>query len=288
MSQKKDVVYKVIVLGDGFVGKTAITVRFCEDRFQDDYKMTIGVSIANKILPYREQTYAIQLWDVAGQERFKFLRTSYYAGARGIVLVYDVTNKLTFQNLPNWIVEFQEKIGMKPAIVVGNKIDLPGSSERDPRTFERYTRQVTSDEGNAFADSINAPFFEVSAKEGTNINYMFPTLVDLIEGHFNSMEMKIDAFQSIEIGLQEMENLILYEEDRSKLYDALLKLKQSVFQENPYSMVLGNMNDWISFLPTNALGRMMRERLQQSLEAWKTYWSQSLQEGQAVSPKIKE
>lgn len=275
-------IFKVIVLGDGFVGKTAITTRFCEDQFQQEYKMTIGVNFGNKTLRYKNnEIYNLQIWDVAGQERFKFLRTSYYAGAFGVILVYDVTNKLTFLNLANWTVEFQEKIGTKPAIVVANKVDLPTSGMINQMTRRYYEREVSSEDGKEFADFLNAPYIETSAKNGLNVHQLFTTLVDLIEDKGYTNELYLDSYDTIEFGFTQLEGL-LYQQDVGKVYDALLKLKQSIFQQNPYSIVLGNVNAWAEYIPRSRLSRVIREKLAATITAWKVHYPQSMQEGQAV------
>lgn len=277
--------FKVIVLGDGFVGKTAITVRFCEDRFQKEYKMTIGVNFGVKKLTYNSEPYALQIWDVAGQQRFLFLRTRYYAGAFGVILVYDSTNKLTFQNLANWTQEFQEQIGNRPVVVVGNKIDLPTTGYIDPRSGKQYEKEVSYEEGKEFADSIAAPFYETSAKQNYNISEMFLRLIDLIERKKASISLDLDSYKTIEFGFKQLDTLI-EEGVRSKIFDGLLKLKHVIFKQNPYSIVLGNLNQWIDYVPKVQFNPVVRNGLTKSKDAWKLHYNHSLEEGQAVTAKI--
>jgi small GTP-binding protein len=278
-------VYKTLVLGDGFVGKTAIKSRFCEGTFEMDYKMTIGVNFGAKIFRYRNTTYALQIWDIAGQDRFKFLRNRFYAGAAGAVFVYDITNKLTFQNLENWIAEFQDYNETRPAVLVGNKTDLPSTGYIDPRTNKQYEKQVSFEEAQEFADSINAPLIEASAKENHHINEIFMRFVDCIEENRASNRMSIDSYKSISYGFEHLEDLIR-EGNSAKLFDGLLRLKQAIFNENPYSIVLGNINQWIEYIPNAEFTQAARDRLTQSKDAWRLYYKQSLREGQAVSEKI--
>lgn len=277
--------FKVIVLGDGFVGKTAITVRFCEDKFQKEYKMTIGVNFGVKKFKYKDNVYALQIWDIAGQERFKFLRTRYYIGAVGVILVYDVTNKLTFQNLNNWGSEFQKQIGTKPAIVVGNKVDLPSTGYIDPRTKKQYEKEVSFEEGEELAQSLNAPFFETSAKQGSHINDMFMTLVNVIEEKKESQKIDLTSFKSIDYGFAQLQDLI-NQGFSNKIFDGLLKLKTTIFRENPYSVVLGNINQWLTYIQKVQFNRVVREKFVESFQAWKIHYPHSLEEGQAVTSRL--
>ncbi|NHI91684.1 MAG: GTP-binding protein [Candidatus Lokiarchaeota archaeon] len=280
-----DALYKIVVLGDGFVGKTGITVRFCEGQFKEEYKMTIGVNFGSKKIKYNDKSYALQLWDIAGQQRFKLFRTQYYNGAVAVILVYDVTNKLTFKDLPNWISEFQEKMGSKPVIVVGNKVDLPESGEIDPRTKQPYTKEVSSEEGKEFAESINATFFETSAKTNLNIDNLFIQTINAIEGKLSSKIKIINTYNSIENGFEIIEEIIKSRQE-NKLYDALIRLKQSIFVSNPYSVVLGNITEWMIYLLSREMTNDIEDALIKSISAWKLYYNHSLQEGQAVQSSL--
>ena len=280
-----DALYKIVVLGDGFVGKTGITVRFCEGQFKEEYKMTIGVNFGSKKIRYNGKAYALQLWDIAGQQRFKLFRTQYYNGAIGVIMVYDVTNKLTFKDLPNWISEFQKKVGTRPIIIAANKVDLLESGEIDPRTKEPYTREVSTQEGQAFAESINAIYFETSAKTNLNLDNLFIKMIDLIEGKTTSQLNIIDTYDSIDLGFEIIEDIIQSNQEH-KLYDALIRLKQSIFVNNPYSIVLGNITEWMMYLLSRNLTEEIKEPLIRSVSAWKMYYNRSLQEGHAVQSTI--
>jgi len=279
--------FKILVLGDGFVGKTGTTIRFCEGQFKEEYKMTIGVNFGTKKIKYNKDqiTYTLQLWDIAGQERFKAFRTQYYSGSLGAIIIYDVCNKLTFMDIPNWVGEFQENMGNKPIVVAGNKVDLPGSGVIDPRTRKPYVRQVTPEEGKEYADSIDAFFFETSAKLGQNIDNMYAKMIDVINGKKVAKVLTLNSFDTIESGFDMIEKLIP-EKNPGKIYDILIRLKQTIFKTNPYSMVLGNMSQWIMYLPTATLTEDVSTSLSQSLDGWKKYYSSSLKEGEAVSSNI--
>jgi len=280
-----DSLYKIVVLGDGFAGKTAITVRFCEGQFMQEYKMTIGVNFGSKKIKYNTKAYALQLWDIAGQQRFKLFRTQYYNGAIGVIMVYDVTNKLTFKDLPNWISEFQEKVGTRPIIIAANKVDLPDSGEIDPRTNKPYAREVSMEEGQVFAESINATYFETSAKTNLNLDNMFVKMIDLIEGKTASNLNIIDTYASIDLGFEIIEDIIQTNQEK-ELYDALIRLKQSIFVNNPYSIVLGNITEWMMYLLARKITPEIKQSLIKSVAAWKLYHGRSLQEGQAVQSTL--
>ena len=282
---RTDNIYKIIVLGAGYVGKTGITIRFCEGYFKDEYKMTIGVNFGTKKFRYKNFNYGLQLWDIAGQERFQVFRTSYYSGAVGAILVYDVTNRLTFLDLPNWVHELQSVVGPKPIIVAANKMDLPDSGEIDPRTNELYRKEVSFKEGKYFADSINAMFLETSAKENYNIDNMFTTIVDGIDENMESYMFSLDSFNSVDAGFNALDQ-VLEENDKGKIYDVLIKLKQSIFSQNPYSIVLGNISEWIDFIPRMEWSFKVKSLLYKSLDAWRYYHNQSLQEGVPVTSRI--
>eukprot|EP01119_Soliformovum_irregulare_P025915 TRINITY_DN971_c0_g1_i1.p2 TRINITY_DN971_c0_g1~~TRINITY_DN971_c0_g1_i1.p2 ORF type:complete len:143 (+),score=38.29 TRINITY_DN971_c0_g1_i1:261-689(+) len=122
----------------------------------------------------------LQLWDTAGQERFQTITTSYYRGAHGILVVYDVTNKLTFKNVKTWLSDidrFTSSTVVKG--LVGNKMDVDTLPPEN-----KMKREVTFDEGKQFADSLNIPFFETSAKDGRNVDETFEALCQLVYFQF--------------------------------------------------------------------------------------------------------
>ena len=284
-SNSQSKLFKIIVLGDGFVGKTGITIRFCEGQFKEEYKMTIGVNFGTKQMNYKEKSYTLQLWDIAGQERFKIFRTNYYKGAMGVIIVYDATNRLTFLDIANWICEYQKIIGPKPAIIVGNKADLPSSGQIDPRTQKPYEKEVSHEELQKLAFSLNASFIETSAKTNLNINELFTRAIDLINDNVKMNPYTIESFKNVETGLHALKS-ILEEQNKGKIYDVLLKLKQSIFEANPYSIVLGNLSQWIEYIPRSNYNEKIKLSLDQSITAWKYYYPQSMQEGIPVSSSV--
>ncbi len=159
--------FKVVMLGDGAVGKTALTIRFTQNHFDSDYKRTIGSDFAVKHLnvPERDAAVTLQVWDLAGQPRFEIVRQSFYRGARGGLLVFDVTRRRTFLNLDRWRQESFEAIGSDiPMVVVANKVDLNDS------------RVVSREEAEEYANKIGSFYVESSALTGENVEAAFAKL----------------------------------------------------------------------------------------------------------------
>jgi len=159
--------FKLILGGDGAVGKTSMVHRYVEDEFETDYKSTIGTSIMKKECTFKEFESSVRfvIWDLAGQAQFKRVRQMYLAMAEAGILVYDVTNRSSFENIEkNWFGEIKKASPDIVLILVGNKIDLESK------------RVVSSDEGEALAQKLTLTYFETSAKTGENINDAFKML----------------------------------------------------------------------------------------------------------------
>ncbi len=161
--------YKIVMLGDGAVGKTAMTTRFTQNFFDSDYKRTIGSDFAIKRLALEidgaEIQVTLQVWDLAGQPRFESVRQGFYRGARGGLLLYDVTRRRTFLNVDNWKEEaFKNLNGEIPLVLVANKVDLKDS------------RVVTPEEGEEYAKKNGFIYVESSALTGENVEEAYSTL----------------------------------------------------------------------------------------------------------------
>jgi small GTP-binding protein len=158
--------YKLILGGEGGVGKTSMVHRFVENSFQTDYKSTIGTSIMKKECDFEglESKVRFVLWDLAGQAQFKRVRQSYLSNAEAGILVYDVTRKDTLDNIENWFNEIKEVSPKISLILVGNKIDLTED------------RVVSTEAGEEMAKKLNLSYIETSAKTGENINDAFKML----------------------------------------------------------------------------------------------------------------
>ena len=165
-NEKKDHALKVLILGDPTVGKSCFLIRYTQDTFQDVYLSTIGMDSKFKNVDLGNgKSIRLQLWDTAGQDRFRSITKNLYKGAAGIILIYDVTSKITFQNVKNWVDSIRAEASNKVVIVlVGNKID------------KIEQREVQKEEGEELAQECNLPFFECSALTGENINEAFMEL----------------------------------------------------------------------------------------------------------------
>ena len=150
---------KIIFIGDVSVGKTSIINVLTGYKFNDEYEASIGVDFFSKTIKYKGKTIKLQIWDSAGQEKFRSLIPNYIRGSSLVFIVYDITNKKSFNNLQSWI-DFVNNIENSNIVIIGNKIDLEDK------------REVSLDEGKKFCEEKNYDFFEVSAKEGQNLNDM--------------------------------------------------------------------------------------------------------------------
>ena len=175
-----DIVYKVLLLGDSTVGKTCFLLRYCDKTFQDAHLSTIGLDYRLKSMTLKnKKNIKLQIWDTAGQDRFRAITKNYYKGANGIILIYDVTNLQTFENVKNWITQIREEANKNVVIfLAGNKADLPEES-----------RAVQKEDGQKMAEEYNIPFQETSAKEGINVNETFQELVEKIDEVFSKLEI---------------------------------------------------------------------------------------------------
>jgi small GTP-binding protein len=176
---EEEIVYKVLLLGDSSVGKTCFLLRYCDKSFQDVHLSTIGLDYRLKSMTLKNnKNIKLQIWDTAGQDRFRAITKNYYKGANGIILIYDVTNMQTYENVKNWISQIKEEANPNVIIyLVGNKIDVPDDQ-----------RLVKEEDGQKIANEFNLPFSEASAKDGTNVNEIFQELLEQIDEKYSKLE----------------------------------------------------------------------------------------------------
>lgn len=161
-----DYLLKIVLIGDSGVGKTNLLSRFARDQFNPDSKSTIGVEFATKTLELEGKTIKAQIWDTAGQERYRAITSAYYRGAIGALLLYDITASLTFNSLERWLKELRENADSNIVVMlVGNKCDLTEQ------------RAVSTQNATEFSQAQNLLFIETSAREATNVQEAFLTLI---------------------------------------------------------------------------------------------------------------
>ena len=175
-----DCVYKVLLLGDSTVGKTCFLLRYCDKTFQEAHLSTIGLDYRLKTMTLKSgKNIKLQSWDTAGQDRFRAITKNYYKGANGIILIYDVTNVQSYENVKNWISQIREEANPNVVIyLAGNKVDV---SEQE--------KLVKTEDGKKIADEFKLKFYETSAKNGVNINKIFEDLVEVIDEIYSKLEV---------------------------------------------------------------------------------------------------
>ncbi len=175
MSVTRRKIFKITLLGEGAVGKTALRHRYLGEGFKQNYSMTIGADFAVKRVMIDGQEYVAQIWDLAGQVRFQSVREVYYQGTLGALLVFDITRPKTLDAIPNWIKELMEhnRSPVVPMVLIGNKSDLraenPNAISRE--VGEQYARSLSQWSG------FEVPYVETSAKTGENVEEAFVTLL---------------------------------------------------------------------------------------------------------------
>uniref|UniRef100_A0A7S2SPR3 Uncharacterized protein n=1 Tax=Mucochytrium quahogii TaxID=96639 RepID=A0A7S2SPR3_9STRA len=173
-----DYLFKLLLIGDSGVGKSCLLLRFADDTYTESYISTIGVDFKIRTIELDGKTIKLQIWDTAGQERFRTITSSYYRGAHGIIIVYDVTDEESFQNVKQWLQEIDryacEKVN---TLLVGNKSDLTTK------------RQVSYEAAKEFADQNDMEFIETSAKNATNVEKAFMAMAKQIKTRMASQPL---------------------------------------------------------------------------------------------------
>eukprot|EP00123_Amoebidium_parasiticum_P009002 comp19147_c0_seq1/m.21821 comp19147_c0_seq1/g.21821 ORF comp19147_c0_seq1/g.21821 comp19147_c0_seq1/m.21821 type:complete len:212 (-) comp19147_c0_seq1:586-1221(-) len=184
-------IFKYIIIGDMGAGKSCVLHQFTEKKFMADCPHTIGVEFGTRIIEVSGQKIKLQIWDTAGQERFRAVTRSYYRGAAGVLMVYDITRRSTFNHLSSWLTDARNLTNPNTVIVlIGNKSDLDGN------------RDVTFEEAKQFADQHGLMFLETSAKTGDNVEEAFLTTARTIYQHVQDGVLDLNA---ADVGVQQKE-----------------------------------------------------------------------------------
>lgn len=187
MSSRKKNILKVIILGDSGVGKTSLMHRYVNDKYSQQYKATIGADFLTKEVTVDDKVATMQVWDTAGQERFQSLGVAFYRGADCCVLVYDVTNAKSFENIKSWRDEFLVHANVLspetfPFVILGNKVDV-----------EESKKTVGVKSAQELAKSLgNVPFFLTSAKNAINVDMAFE---EIARSALQQNQADADAFE---------------------------------------------------------------------------------------------
>eukprot|EP00828_Plagiopyla_frontata_P014597 TRINITY_DN1909_c0_g3_i1.p1 TRINITY_DN1909_c0_g3~~TRINITY_DN1909_c0_g3_i1.p1 ORF type:complete len:206 (+),score=49.00 TRINITY_DN1909_c0_g3_i1:78-695(+) len=168
MLKTYDYLFKCVIIGDAGVGKSALLLRFADDTFNENYLTTLGVDFKFKTVNFNNKAVKLQIWDTAGQEKFRTITNAYYKGAHCIVVVYDITNEQSFRNIEKyWINEIETNADKNALLLfVGNKVDLNNQ------------KAIDSQEAQELAKKYNAQNFEVSAKESTGVSLAFEAIME--------------------------------------------------------------------------------------------------------------
>ena len=163
--EEYDIMIKALLIGDSTVGKTSIIGKYLDKNFSDKTKNTVGIDFKNIKLKIDDENIYLQLWDTAGQEKYRSMTTSYYRGVNIIIIVFDVTNKISFEHVKDWIDNINNFAKMNVIkILVGNKIDL------------NDLRVISFDDGKKVADFYSIKYYETSAKTREGIVEMFENI----------------------------------------------------------------------------------------------------------------
>uniref|UniRef100_A0A671R2E0 Vascular endothelial zinc finger 1-like n=1 Tax=Sinocyclocheilus anshuiensis TaxID=1608454 RepID=A0A671R2E0_9TELE len=182
MNPEYDYLFKLLLIGDSGVGKSCLLLRFADDTYTESYISTIGVDFKIRTIEMEGKTVKLQIWDTAGQERFRTITSSYYRGAHGIIIVYDVTEQESFNNVKQWLEEIDRYACENVSkLLVGNKSDLASKKVVDFTTAKE------------FAESLKIPFLETSAKNANNVEKAFLTMASEIQKRIGTDSVQNEA-----------------------------------------------------------------------------------------------
>ena len=171
-----DYLFKMVLIGSSSVGKTCLFLQYADNLFNDSFMPTIGVDFRIKSMEIDNSFVKMQIWDTAGQERFKTITSSYYKGAHGLILVFDLTDRQSFLDLDNWLMEIEKHANDHVLkLLIGNKSDLEGA------------RTVSFEEAASFAKENGMKYMETSAKTAKNVNEAFNMMAKNIKDNISRL-----------------------------------------------------------------------------------------------------
>ena len=169
LTEEYDLMFKILLLGDSGVGKSSLLLRYTKNEFMTDMRSTIGVEFGLKYIKIENLQLKVQIWDTAGMERYRSITNAYYKGAKGVIAVYDICRKKSFESVDKWIEDFKSKADEDAVILlIGNKNDL------------NEKREVSIEEAEIKAKKNKFAFMETSAKDNNNVQKAFETLFEEI------------------------------------------------------------------------------------------------------------
>ncbi len=168
MYEEPKYIIKITILGEKNVGKTSLVYRYIENKFRESYKATLGVNLLKKDMEVDGNSVSAQIWDLGGQDSFRSLRKLYLEGANGAFIIFDVTDRKSFDKLNEWVESFKEARGEQPMVLIGNKSDLENQ------------RKITDTEASNYAKENNMELILTSAKTGQNVEEAFIKLTKRI------------------------------------------------------------------------------------------------------------
>jgi len=218
-----DFTWKIMMLGDASVDKTSLTIRYISGFFLDDLKLTIGVDFYSKTTTFHGKKVKLQIWDFGGEERFRFLLHQYCKGANAAFFLYDITNRLSLDHLPDWTQIIREHTGDIPIFLVGTKLEL------------KEFRAVSRDEGILAAKKFNlSGFIEVSARTGENVERLFEVMTEILLERYGGIPKVEEISKPIkprEVKINDYLVLKL-EKDRTNIY-----VGERIFQQCKYLLL---------------------------------------------------
>eukprot|EP00484_Ammonia_sp_Unknown_P005353 CAMPEP_0197056828 /NCGR_PEP_ID=MMETSP1384-20130603/90060_1 /TAXON_ID=29189 /ORGANISM="Ammonia sp." /LENGTH=202 /DNA_ID=CAMNT_0042491001 /DNA_START=96 /DNA_END=704 /DNA_ORIENTATION=+ len=167
MTTAYDYLFKFTIIGDSGVGKSCLMMRFADDTFNESFITTIGVDFRFRTINVDDKVVKLQIWDTAGQEKFKTITSSYYRNAHAVMIVYDVSDRKSFDNIESWLGDIEKFCPDKVSkMIIGNKCDIEPSE-----------RQVELSFAQSYAENLKIPYMETSAKTADNVEHAFYSMV---------------------------------------------------------------------------------------------------------------